>query len=515
MNHLPVGTKVGVIGAGTMGVGIAQILLMSGYQVLLYDQQTDLSGAAIISIRKRLERLVEKAVITQDDCDKSLLSLQAVSGLDELSDTSMIVEAIIENLEIKQQLFKTLESITAVNTIYATNTSSISITAIGSALKFPDRLAGWHFFNPAPLMALVEVVKGLSTSEAVAKQLYDTAIFCGKTPVYAKSTPGFIVNRVARPFYTEAMRVLNETKESFAVVDRVMRESGGFRMGPFELMDLIGNDVNYAVTESVWSAYYYDERFSPSLLQKEYVDAGYYGRKVSRGFYEYDEAQQIIPRDDLSERLMRMEGGVSSFSITLNTQSDFYEVWEQILEGNGVKVHKKALADQDVLLILDDIACYITTGVTAAEQAFYTKNESVVMLDLAIDYQSVTTLAVSRSPMCSDQNLEKFVQLFTYLGKAVIELEDTPGLLVMRTIAMLANEAADVVNQNVSAVKDVDIAMRLGVGYPKGPLKWADEIGISYVVTVLKNLHRVYGDARYRLSPKLQQKLYLGEFFYD
>lgn len=516
LNHLPVGAKVGVIGAGTMGAGIAQVLLMAGYKVLLYDQKGDLSVTAAESIQQRLARLVEKESMSQVDCVKCVAALSVVETLEELSDASMIVEAIIENLEIKQALFQTLEKITDSKTIFATNTSSISITAIGAALHFPNRLAGWHFFNPAPLMALVEVVKGLATSDEVANKLYDTAKFCGKTPVYAKSTPGFIVNRVARPFYAEALRVLNETTEDLAILDLVMRRSGGFRMGPFELMDLIGNDVNYAVTESVWSAYYYDERFTPSLVQKEYVDAGYYGRKTGRGFYQYNEQQQIIKDSDEVGRRLTLTDVDGAYSIVrLNVNSPFYEIWRPLLDVEGIKLHEETLENRDVLMFIDGIACYITAGISASEQANSSKFQAVVMLDLAIDYQNTKTIVAARNRGCSDRDFKKVMTLFTRLGKETLELEDTPGLLVMRTVAMLANEAADAVNQNVSGVVDVDTAMKLGVGYPKGPLQWADEIGISHLFNVLRNLYRIYGDSRYRTSPKLQEKYYLGENFYD
>lgn len=516
ITHFPVGTKIGVIGAGTMGAGIAQVLLMAGYQVLLYDQQIDLCIEAEKSIKKRLERLVEKERMSQDDCIQCFSSLRVVKRLENFSGVSMVVEAIIENLEIKQVLFQALEEITTTETIFATNTSSISITAIGAALQFPNRLAGWHFFNPAPLMALVEVVKGLATSEDVAKKLYDTARFCGKTPVYAKSTPGFIVNRVARPFYAEAMRVLNETIEGVEVLDFIMRSSGGFRMGPFELMDLIGNDVNYAVTESVWSAYYYNERFTPSLIQKEYVDAGYYGRKTGRGFYQYEENQPIFQDFDENDRLLQSTDLENNPSVVkLNINSPFYETWSSLLEAKGVKPHHSAFEDSEIVMFIDDIACYVTAGVTASEQAYHSKNRAVVMLDLAIDYQKIKSIVAARNSGCSDQDFNKVITLFSQLGMSTLEFEDIPGLLVMRTVAMLANEASDVVNQNVSDVSDVDTAMKLGVGYPKGPLKWADEIGISHVFKVLNNLYRVYGDNRYRISPKLQKKYYSGENFYD
>lgn len=514
---LPIGTPVGVIGAGTMGEGIAQVLLVAGYHVSLYDQSLDSANSAIKSIHKRLERLVEKGILGEESKNECLTKLKVVDNLKSFSDAVMVVEAIIENLTIKQELFKQLESITSESTIFATNTSSISITAIGSSLKRPERLAGWHFFNPAPLMALVEVVTGLATSKEVAESLYDTALFCGKTPVYAKSTPGFIVNRVARPFYAESLRVLLETNESIPLLDKLIREVGSFKMGPFELMDLIGNDVNYSVTESVWNAYYNDARFTPSLIQKEYVDAGYYGRKTGRGFYHYDSGKKVIA----DEPTYVLSGSnIAAFQsdktvISLNTQSVFYEVWHGLLNNAGIKVDDTEDLDRSLLMTVDGIACYITNGSTAAEIAYKTKSKTVVLFDLALDYTHIKTLAVARNKGGSDADFLKVIGLLRSLGIQAIQIADTPGLLVMRTVAMLVNEAADVVNQGVSAIADVDVAMRLGVGYPEGPLKWADNIGINHIYLVLSNLYRIYGDTRYRISPKLQEKYYLGESFYE
>jgi 3-hydroxybutyryl-CoA dehydrogenase len=225
--------------------------------------------------------------------------LVAVEQFVELADAALVVEAIVENLEAKQKLYRDLEDIVGAGCIFGTNTSSISVTAIGSALQRPERLAGLHFFNPAPLMALVEIVSGLATERAVAETLFANAAAWGKTPVHAKSTPGFIVNRVARPYYAEALRIAQEGAADYATIDACCREAGGFRMGPFELMDMIGHDVNFAVTNSVWRAFYNDQRFLPSLIQQELVDAGFYGRKSGRGFYDYREgAVKPVPQTE-------------------------------------------------------------------------------------------------------------------------------------------------------------------------------------------------------------------------
>ena len=259
-NALSPSTLVAVVGAGAMGAGIAQVAVMAWHPVRLLDNRPGAAQAAVEALRAQLDKL-------------------AAAGL--------VVEAIVENLAAKQKLFADLEALVPADCLFGSNTSSISITAIGSALQQPQRLAGLHFFNPAPLMALVEVVSGLATALAVADTLHATATAWGKTAVHAKSTPGFIVNRVARPYYAEALRLLTEGAADCATLDAVMRESGGFRMGPFELMDMIGLDVNFAVTRSVWNAYFNDPRYLPSLVQQELVDAGYLGRKSGRGYYDY------------------------------------------------------------------------------------------------------------------------------------------------------------------------------------------------------------------------------------
>ncbi|WMR32435.1 3-hydroxyacyl-CoA dehydrogenase, partial [Metapseudomonas otitidis] len=292
MPALPQTSLVAVIGAGAMGAGIAQVAAQAGHPVRLYDNRPGAAAQAVDGIDRQLGRLVEKGKLDAAERQAIVARLQPAEALEALADARLVIEAIVENLEIKRALLQQLEALCSPTCILASNTSSLSITALAAGLAHPGRVIGLHFFNPAPLMALVEVVSGLASDPALADALYATARAWGKQPVHTRSTPGFIVNRVARPFYAESLRLLQEGAADCATLDALMREAGGFRMGAFELTDLIGHDVNYAVTCSVFDAYYGDFRFQPSLIQKELVDAGRLGRKSGRGFYDYTEGAQ-------------------------------------------------------------------------------------------------------------------------------------------------------------------------------------------------------------------------------
>jgi 3-hydroxybutyryl-CoA dehydrogenase len=276
---------VAVIGAGTMGHGIAQACAVSGYKVLLYDVQPSLVSAGIASIKKNLQTLVEKQKLTADETALAASRVIGVSDFKQLQ-AELIIEAVIEKLEVKQKLFAEVETINDKTAILASNTSSIPITQIASVLKSPNRFAGLHFFNPAPIMKLVEVIKGSSTDQQTVDCLFDFCKKISKHAVLAQDSPGFIVNRVARHFYVESLKTLEENVASHEGIDRLMR-SAGFRMGPFELMDLIGVDVNFSVTSSMYNSFHQDPKFRPSRIQQQKVDAGHHGRKTGKGFYDY------------------------------------------------------------------------------------------------------------------------------------------------------------------------------------------------------------------------------------
>jgi 3-hydroxybutyryl-CoA dehydrogenase len=281
--------RVGIIGSGTMGSGIAQVAATSGCNVKVYDTNQDALDKSKAALEKVLLRLIEKECIDEVEKNRIQDNISYVNSLKDLSDSNLTIEAIVENLEIKQEVFSELETYVSDETIIASNTSSLSIASIASSLQKPERCVGIHFFNPAPLMALVEVIPAIQTSESVFNKAVSTIKSWNKTVAVAKDTPGFIVNRVARPYYGESLRIYEEGIADFATIDNALKTVGGFRMGPFELMDFIGNDINYTVTKTVFKTFYYDSRFRPSFTQQRLAEAGYLGRKTGKGYYDYDQ----------------------------------------------------------------------------------------------------------------------------------------------------------------------------------------------------------------------------------
>jgi 3-hydroxybutyryl-CoA dehydrogenase len=373
---------IAVIGAGTMGSGIAQVAATAGCSVQLFDAFPDAIQKAQKSLQITLSKLVEKGKISEEESTRIAGNIRYESELESLSGAELIIEAIIENIDIKRKLFADLEQIVSPACILASNTSSLSMASIAASVKLSNRVVGIHFFNPAPLMQLVEVIPAVQTSEEVLRQAVETIASWKKIVAVAKDTPGFIVNRVARPFYSEAIRIYEEGIADFATIDHAMKSIGGFRMGPFELMDFIGNDVNYAVTESVFTAFYFDPRFKPSFTQKRLTEAGFLGRKSGRGYYDYSEGA-AMPSANHEEELLK-----------------------------------------------------------------YVFN---------------------------------------------------------RILVMLINEAADALHLGVASAANIDHAMTKGVNYPKGLLKWADELRIDFCVQILDSLYNDYHEDRYRCSVILRK----------
>lgn len=485
---------VAVIGAGTMGAGIAQVAAQSGYQVVLFDLEEGKAAQAKSTIAARLEKSVAKGKLAQAEKDALLEAMFCSETLVDVTEADLVIEAIVENLEIKQSLFKQLEEICKSTTILATNTSSISVTSIASALSQPERCIGLHFFNPAPLMKLVEVVRGVASATEIVESTKDWAESCGKHAVITRSIPGFIVNRVARPFYAEGLRALECGVAEVQDIDTVMTKVGKFNMGPFELMDLIGHDVNYAVTKSVFDAYYQDKRFLPSLTQKELVDAGFLGRKSGRGFYDYSagankpEANIASPCTDNADWHLSLHGDWSqapTFAKWVGLPVTRKQYSQPYLEVNGVRV--------------------MPTQCETATQLSHQLAQPVVLIDYCPDYLSSDLIAIAPAEQNSEEQTQAVIGYFQSKGKQVIVLDDYPGLLVWRTWMMLINEALDLVNQKGASLVDVDTAMKSGVNYPSGPIELGQTLGWSRVLESIVNLHDYYCEERYRPSPLLRR----------
>jgi 3-hydroxybutyryl-CoA dehydrogenase len=382
---------IGVIGSGAMGAGIAQVAASAGHTVYVYDNNPSSLGKAKSNLNSSLAKLVEKQKLSADQSGSIQERTNYVSDLASFSKCDLVIEAIVENLEVKQKVFSDLEKVVSDNCVLASNTSSLSIASIASACSKPQRVLGIHFFNPATIMPLVEIIGGIATKEGLTSEIKKLIDSWGKVTVIAKDTPGFIVNRVARPFYSEALRIYEEGIADMPTIDWAMKELGGFRMGPFELMDLIGHDVNYVVTETVWKQFYFDPRFKPALSQKRLLEAGFLGKKSGKGFYDYSEG----------------------------------------------------------------------TSVPAP-----VKDET--------------------------------------LGKIILN----------RILCMLINEAIDSLHYQVASKEDIDLAMTKGVNYPKGLLKWADEIGHKNVLNTLMELYGLYLEDRYRPSVLLKKHVRENKNFY-
>jgi 3-hydroxybutyryl-CoA dehydrogenase len=371
---------VGILGSGAMGTGIAQVAATAGHEVRIFDASAEARGRIMSSIISSTGKLVQKGRLTPEESKAITGRIFIGERQDILKDCDIIIEAIIENLDIKKQVFRELESMVTKDCILATNTSSLSITSIAASLNNPERCIGIHFFNPPVLMPLVEIIPAVQTGSDIVTTAGKLINSWGKTTVNVKDTPGFIVNKVARPFYSEAIRIMEEGIADVATIDAAMTENG-FRMGPFTLMDFIGHDVNYRVTESVWKAFYYEPRYKPSLSQLRLLEAGFLGRKTGRGFYDYQTPQPT-----------------------------------------------QAVNDPEL------------------------KNQ-----------------------------------------------------IFMRILSMLINEAADTVGQQICSEKDVDLAVTLGVNYPKGLFEWGKELGYQKVITTLDKLFELYHEERYKVSVYLRK----------
>jgi 3-hydroxybutyryl-CoA dehydrogenase len=501
-----------VVGAGIMGAGIAQIAAQAGHAVWLYDTREGAADAALANVAKQIQGQVAKGRMSAGDAGGTIGRLHAAKSLEEAAAAGLVVEAIVENLGAKRELFGRLEAIVSPSCILASNTSSISITAIANGLKAPARLVGMHFFNPVPAMKLVEVVSGLLTDALVAKAVEQLALRWGKTPAHAKSTPGFIVNRIARPYYAETLALLAEQAAKPDVLDACLR-GAGFRMGPCELMDLIGHDTNFAVTQSVFAANYFDRRFGPSQVQQELVEAGLLGRKTGQGFYRYEAGQRVVmlPEEARAKAAYEMP--------TLN---------RCVLHGSGplVEALATALPKGEILYTRQRDSDWhgvettqgqlrVTDGRSAAQVAAETSVANVAVVDQVLWRSEPGALAWALSAHGSQAWAHTVETLLRLAGWQPVQVADCAGLVVARTVAMLINEAADAVLQGVCTADGADTAMKLGANYPAGPHEWLAHWGASRVVELLDHLDTHYRGERYRVSPALRQSAWRQKHEHD
>ncbi|MCO5971322.1 3-hydroxyacyl-CoA dehydrogenase [Actinoallomurus soli] len=486
---------VAVVGAGTMGTGIAQVAALAGHPVLLLDAVPGAADRAVSGIRERVKTLVARGKI---DADPEALDLTAVDSAAALAPAGLVIEAIVEDLEVKRRLFADLETAVGPECVLASNTSSLSPTAIAAGLEHPERVLGLHFFNPVPRMRLVELIAGADTSPELADWTAALVERWGKTVVRAAATPGFIVNRIARPYYAEAWRLHEERAAAPETIDAVLTGAGGFPMGPFALMDLIGHDVNEAVTRSVWAAFAQDPRFAPSPAQRSLVEAGRLGRKSGRGVYTYGEDARPPAATPAAPR------PAPAGEVTDNDADDL----RPLLTRAGIDVRSGGLSNGTV--VLPSGALLVRSNGEMATELAEDHGRAVIVVDRTLDDATATAIAVAPCDDCPEEALDEAIGLLQAAGLAVHVIDDTPGLIVTRTVAMLVNLAADALQRGIATAADIDTAMRLGAGHPLGPLAWGDRWGAETVHEIVTILQEVYGDPRYRPAPLLRRRALTG-----
>jgi 3-hydroxybutyryl-CoA dehydrogenase len=501
MAALPADAVIGVVGVGVMGSGIAQVAAGAGHSVLLFDAHDDAVAGALAAIDRDLQAGVRRGKLTADAAQATLARLRPADW-SELSRCALVIEAIAEDLDAKRTLVARLQQAVPADGIVATNTSSLSITAIAAGSPRPERVVGMHFFNPPARMRLVEVVSGVDTSPAAAQTVFDTAEAWGKKAATARSTPGFIVNRIARPFYGEAWLALAENAASPATLDAIVRDCGGFPMGPFELMDLIGHDVNFRVTQSVFDATFGDRRYAPSLAQQELVRAGRLGRKSGRGIYDFrDGAPKVPVAVEAGSDAVRRVVAVGSLGIATPIITR--------LEGAGidvVRVQGPGGAWTQGWLEIGAARLMLTDGRSATRRSAEDGHEHLILFDLALDYAATPRLGLAKADQCGGAALRTACATLARAGFACSPMDDVAGMIVLRIIAMLVNEAADAVAYGICTADAIDDAMRYGVNYPRGPMAWAESVGLDYFARVLANLREHYGGERYRTSVLIQRR---------
>ena len=499
--HLePIFPRVGIVGTGAMGRGIAQLAAQAGSQVWLLDVQPGAAEAARSAIAQQWQRLADKGRMDAAQVAAQTDRLQVAASVADLAQCGLVVEAIVERLDAKQALLASLEAVLAPGAVLASNTSSLSITALGACLQRPKQLAGFHFFNPVPLMKVVEVVAGLRTAPEVCQALSACARQMGHTPVQAQDTPGFIVNHAGRGYGTEALRILGEGVADVATIDRILRDQAGFRLGPFELLDLTGLDVSHPVMESIYHQFYEEPRFRPSPITAQRLAGGLLGKKTGAGFYRYaGGAAQLPPEPSVPQVEHIPPVWVSPRAAR---RAELY----QLLKDLGAQIETGASASPHALTLVAPLGFDVTT-VAVVERLDPART---VGIDLLIEDAATRRRVLATNPATRSDMRDAAHALFARDGKAVSVIRDSGGFVTQRVVAHTVNIASDICQQGICSPQDLETAAALGLGYPLGPLAMGNRWGPTNILEVLFNLQTVYGDPRYRPSPWLRRRGALG-----
>ncbi|WP_037585231.1 3-hydroxyacyl-CoA dehydrogenase [Stenoxybacter acetivorans] len=491
---------MGIVGTGIMGAGIAQIAAQAGIHVLLFDAREGGAQTAKNNLTNTLNRLAEKGKITAEAARQSAACLTAAENLTALSPCDLVVEAIVENLEAKRDLVQQLEAIVRTDAIIASNTSSLSVSAIAAGMQHPERIAGFHFFNPVPLMKVVEIIPGIKTDISVCNTLQALAEKMGHTGVRAQDTPGFIVNHAGRAYGTEALKILGEGVASVGDIDRILREGAGFRMGPFELLDLTALDVSHPAMESIYNQFYQDPRYRPHPRTRQMLTAGLLGRKTNEGFYRYDKGVMLNPAPP---QPVPEVNNIPAVWLGAECDADREQLRTLVQNAGGVLDEGAAPQPASVCLL----AAWGEDATTAALR-YQVNPAQTVCIDLWCNPAKHRTLMLT--PITAKHTRDAVHALFAQDGVGVTVIHDSNGFVAQRVLASIVNLAADIAQQQIAGVKDIDLAVRLGLGYPYGPLAWGDLLTAPRVLTVLTHIFEASKDPRYRPSPWLRRRALLG-----
>jgi len=485
---------VGVVGAGAMGRGIAQVGITGGMAVRLFDAAPGAAAKAGEAIAAQLDQMVAKGRLAADAATAAKARLSVVETLEELAPADLVVEAIVENLAVKQEVFRKLEAIVRPDCLLASNTSSLRIASIASACQQPDRIAGLHFFNPVPLMKLVEVIRAPGTADAAIVALVRVGERMGRVPVVVQDSPGFLVNLGGRAYTQEALRIVSEGVASPAQVDAVMRDAWGFRMGPFELMDLTGIDVNFPVSQIIHEGYFFDRRLATSPLHQLLKESGQFGRKTGRGFFAYSvDGKADVPSPDALS---------STPPATRVALAEEDEALGELLRSFGFEV--SGFDDGDSAILCAPL------GEDCSTYAARMKLDHRRLFALDIAGRLDKRLTLMRAPGARQDLRDALVARFHAAGRSVTVIHDSPGFVGQRIAAMVANLGCEMAQIGIATPADIDKAMTLGLNYPFGPLALADAMGPAAVHTVLTQLQAITGDDRYRPSLWLRRRALLG-----